>query len=169
MDVRLRRWAFRLALFLCGVVSLRLSNTFSLLGVLNPSNNNSWNLFRISWAGIGGLGTATALLPSSWVDWACKIGPEARNLAAVPPKLLIGFAASSYLLTAALYLAPPGLRLRPQVVYLLCPACTLTATVDPSFFAVVLLLAPLDAAFYGCLGAVLGYFLLVVRNRIWRN
>jgi hypothetical protein len=47
---------------------------------------------------------------------------------------------------------------------LVCPACVATITVDPSFGAVALVLAPMNAAVYGSFGALLGYFFLAVRN-----
>ena len=107
-----------------------------------------------------------ALLPSSWRDKLCNIGPDTQDRSSIPIKLLGGFAGCAYLLTAGLDYAPVSWHLSPQANFLVCPACVLTITVDPSFGSVLLVLAPLNAAVFGALGAVLGYFFLAVRNRL---
>jgi hypothetical protein len=72
-------------------------------------------------------------------------------------KLLIVFAVCAYLWTLALALVPPSkLELPAPLVFLLCPACLLTITVDPAFSTVALILAPLNAVVYGLFGLVLG-------------
>jgi hypothetical protein len=76
-----------------------------------------------------------------------------------PAKLLVGFAACSYLWTALLYFAPHSWHPEPLLVFLLCPACLLTITVDPSLGTVLMLLAPLNAVVYGLLGLGLGKLL----------
>ena len=79
--------------------------------------------------------------------------------------MLGGFAGFSYLLTVALHFVPPSWHPAAQLVYLLCPACVLTITVDPSLATVLLVLAPLNAAVYASLGTVFGCFVLAVRDR----
>lgn len=113
-----------------------------------------------------GVTVVIALLPSSWLDRACNIGPDTRDRSSVPIKLLVCFAGFSYLLTVGLDLAPLSWHPTAQVLYLLCPACVLTISVDPSFGAVLLGLAPLNAAVYGSLGAIFGCAVLAVRNRL---
>jgi hypothetical protein len=76
-----------------------------------------------------------------------------------PKKLLVGFAACSYLWTVLLYFAPHSWQPDALLVFLLCPACLLAITVDPSFRTVAFILAPLNAAIYGLLGIGLGKFL----------
>jgi hypothetical protein len=90
----------------------------------------------------------------------------AHNRSSLPIELLGGFAAFSYLFTVALNYVPPSWHLTAQTVYLVCPACVLTVTVDPSLGTVMLLLAPMNAAVYCSLGVLLGYFFLAVGNRI---
>jgi len=134
--------------------------------VLIPDNHVAWTVFSAVLAVVGGLAAIIALLPSSWLDRACKIGPDTQDRSFVPIKFLGGFAGLSYLLIVGLDFAPLTWHPAAQVVYLLCPACVLTVTVDPSFRAVLFGLAPLTAAAYGSLGAVLGYLFLAVRNRL---
>jgi hypothetical protein len=156
----------RLALIVCGMISIVLSRTFRLVQGVMHDANVKWSLFSTALILIGSLTVVIALLPSSWLDRACKIGPDTRDGSSLPIKLLGGFAGFSYLLTVGLDLAPLSWHSTAQVVYLLCPACVLTITVDPSFGTVLLGLAPLNAAVYGSLGALLGYFFLAVRNRL---
>jgi hypothetical protein len=79
-----------------------------------------------------------------------------RPRLSLPIKLLLLFAASAYLWTVGLAFAPPNLRLPAPVVFLLCPACLLTITVDPSLPTVAFGLAPLNAIVYGLVGLGLG-------------
>jgi hypothetical protein len=48
---------------------------------------------------------------------------------------------------------------------LLCPMYFVKMTIDPSPVAIFFLLAPMNAAVYGALGAVLGYARLAFRRR----
>jgi hypothetical protein len=162
----LTRLSSRLALIVCGTISLLLSRTFRLVQGVMPNAYVKWSLFSTALMLIGGLTVVIALLPSSWLDRVCKIGADTRDDSSVPIKVLGGFAGFSYLLTVGLDIAPLSWHPTAQVVYLLCPASVLTITVDPSFAAVLLVLAPLNAAVYGSLGAVLGCALLAVRNRL---
>ena len=156
----------RVALFVCGMTSILLSRAFEFAQVLIPDFHVKWRIFSAVLLVVGGLTVFIALVPSSWLERACKISPNTQKRSSLPIKLLGCFAALSYLLTVGLDLIPPSWHATPQLTYLLCPACVLTITVDPSLGSVVLMLAPLNAAAYGSLGAVLGYFLLAVRNRL---
>jgi hypothetical protein len=162
----LTRLSSRLALIVCGMISLLLSRTFKLVQSAMPNANVKWSLFSTALMLMGGITVVIALFPSSWLDRVCKIGADTRDGSFVPIKLLGGFAAFSYLLTVGLDLSSLSWHSTAQVAYLLCPACVLTVTVDPSFGTVLLALAPLNAAVYGSLGAVLGCALLAVRNRL---
>jgi hypothetical protein len=165
MATGLIRLPFRFVLFVCGMISIVLSNAFRAMQVFIPDAHVKWHIFSAVLVLIGGLTVIVALLPNSWLNKACKIGPNAQDHLSVPIKLLGCFAGFSYLLTVAFDLVPPTWHPAAQVVYLLCPACVLTITVDPSFASVLLVLAPLNAAVYGSLGTLLGCFLLAVRNR----
>jgi hypothetical protein len=68
-------------------------------------------------------------------------------------KTALALAISAYLWTMALALIPPyWVHVPAPLVFLLCPACILTITVDPSFSTVALFLAPIDAFIYGLIG-----------------
>jgi hypothetical protein len=85
---------------------------------------------------------------------AVKTRPMPRS--STPVKLLAWFAVCSYLWTVLLYFAPHTWHPAPLLVFLLCPACLLTVTVDPSLLTVVVLLAPINALVYGLVGLALG-------------
>jgi len=165
MATGLIRLPSRLALFICGTISILLSNAFRAMQTLIPDAHINWLIFSAALVLVGGLAVVVALLPISWLEKACKIGPDTQDSLSVPIKLLGCFAGFSYLLTVGLDLVPSSWHSTAQASYLLCPACVLTITVDPSLASILLLLAPLNAAVYGSLGAVLGYVLLAVRNR----
>ena len=74
-----------------------------------------------------------------------------------PMKLAVIFAACAYLWTVALAFVPPSrANIPPLLVFLMCPACIFTVTVDPSFSTVAILLAPMNALVYGVIGICLG-------------
>jgi hypothetical protein len=156
----------RVALIVCGVVSLLLSRTFHLVQGVMPNANVKWSQFSTALMLTGTLTLVIALFPSSWRDKLCKIGPDTHNRSSIPIQLLGGFAGFSYLLTVELELAPLSWHPTTRAVFLRCPACVLTITVDPSLGTVLLGLALLNAAVFGSLGAGLGYFFLAVRNRL---
>jgi hypothetical protein len=166
MTTRLVTLSYRLALFVCGVISLLLGRAFRMIQGVMPDANVNWSLFSITLTLVGGLIVVIALLPISWVKRVYNSVSGRESDSSMPIKLLGGFALFSYLLTVGLNFAPRSWHLTPQLVYLACPACVLTVTVDPSLGAVISMLAPLNAAVYGSLGALLGYFFLAVRNRI---
>jgi hypothetical protein len=75
----------------------------------------------------------------------------------MPVRVALILAVCAYLWTLALALVPTsGVDIPVPVVFLLCPACIFTATVDPSFSTVAILLAPMNAIVYGFLGLCIG-------------
>jgi len=154
----------RIALFVCGTISILLGRTFRAMQALMPDAHVKWSVFSVPLMLVGGLTVVITLLPSSWVERACNSGSGKGTRSSIPIKLLGGFAVFSYLFTVGLNFAPLSWRLTAQMVYVVCPACVLTITVDPSLAAVMLVLAPSNAAVYGSLGALLGYFFLAVRR-----
>jgi hypothetical protein len=152
----------RITFFVCGVISVALSRTYLALGSLDPASQGSWSLFSAALMVVGVLAVVIAILPGSWVERVFKIEPGQLSL--VPIKMLGAFAIVSYLLNVGLSLAPHGWPHNAQLVFAVCPACPLTITVDPSLGTILLLLAPLSAAVYGSLGAIVGYVLVVFRN-----
>ncbi len=133
--------------------------------VLIPDDHVNWRMFSGLMVVIGGVTVVVSLLPSSWIERACGISAD-KVRSSLPMKLLGVFAGLSYLITVGLDLAPHTWHVSTQLVYLFCPACVLTITVDPSLLSVLFLLAPLNAAVYGPLGVAFGYGILAVRNRL---
>jgi hypothetical protein len=152
----------RITFFVCGVVSVLLGNLYRSLQNLRFLPNGELGLFSGALTVVGGLAVVIALLPGSWVEKTLKIDPAKPSF--VPIKMLGAFAVVSYLsivgLSFATHSGPPS----PWFVFSVCPACALTITVDPSLETVLLGLAPLSAAVYGSLGAVLGYVSVVLRR-----
>jgi hypothetical protein len=155
----------RVAFFACGMISVLLSNGYRALQRVDPDMHSRLPLFSTALIVIGGFSAVLALLPTSWVAWASKT-PTNQNVFSVPIKMVGALAVFSYLLTLGLYFAPKTLSHFPLfVIFSACPACVLSVTVDASFGTVLLLLAPLSAAVYGSLGAILGFVLVAIRNR----
>ncbi len=154
----------RLAFGVCGLISLRLSQIYLSLRVLDLASARSWLLFSIALSVVGGLGILIALLPTSWVRKLFKVEPGRST--SIPIKMLAGFAIVSYVAVLVLPLVSPA-HASSQFAFLVCPACALTLTVDPPFAFILLVLGPFSAAVYGCLGGVLGYISVIVsRNRV---
>jgi hypothetical protein len=152
----------RCAFVVCGLISLALSRKYLALQSLDPASHANWSLFSAVLMAVGGFAVFIALLPGSWVEKTCKIEPGNPSL--LPIKMLAGFAVVSYLVIVGLHFAPHIWRPSPQLVFSVCPACALTITVDPSIGGALLFLAPLSAAVYGSIGAVLGYVSVVIRK-----
>jgi hypothetical protein len=156
----------RLIFFACGLISISMSAIYRAVQGLGPAVVGKWLVFSTVLMLLGGFSVVISLLPSSWVERVCKVGPGDKRLSSLPLQMLAAFAVFSYLLTAGLAFAPLSWRPGPQLVFSICPACALTMTVGPSLGSVLLLLAPLDAAVYGSLGAALGYISVALSNRI---
>ncbi len=154
----------RIAFFVCGIVAIFLGNAYRMFRPFDPTLQGTWLLLSIALIAVGGFAVVLALLPTSWLTSLFKIESRSERFSLVPIKMLGVFAVFSYLWTAALYFAPHGWHPAPPLVYSYCPACVLTITVDPSFSSVLMLLAPLDAAVYGSLGAVSGCTFIAIRN-----
>lgn len=127
-----------------------------------PTPHVSWSLFSAALMVVGVSTVLIALLPGSWVQKWRK--SELGKPSSLPIKMFGGFAVVSYLVVVGLYFPSQGWNPSPQFVFSVCPACVLTITADPSIGPVLLGLAPLSAAVYGSLGAVLGYISVVFRN-----
>jgi hypothetical protein len=75
-------------------------------------------------------------------------------------KLLVAFTASfaivGNLVAVGLYFAPTKWHPSADLVFAICLPAILTITVDPSFAAVALILAPLNAIVYGLVDLMIG-------------
>ena len=150
--------AFRIAFFLCGIISLTLGRVYRSLVGLDPASQGSWSVFSVILMVVGGLAVLVAVLPGSWITRASS------EHSSVPVKMMGAFAAASYLVIVVLSVGSHSWRPRPEFVFSVCPACALTITVDPSLSTVLLFLAPLSAAAYGALGGELGYLSVILRK-----
>jgi hypothetical protein len=111
-----------------------------------------------------GLDVVVALLPDSWVEKICKIGPGTQRRSSVPLKMFGAFALFSCILYVGLHFASASWQNR--LASSVCPACVLAITldiVDPTLLA-IWLLGGLNAVVYGSLGAALGYVSVVLRK-----
>ncbi len=154
---------YRPAFLVCGLVSVSLGNPYRSLQGLGVLPNIELSMYSIASIVVGGFSLVVSLLPSSWVEKVCKIGPG--KLSSFPIRMLGGFAAIYYFLAAGLWFTPHVWDHSPRLFFWACPACALTLTFGSSPTAFFLLvLAPLSAAVYGSLGAALGSVIVVLRQ-----
>ncbi len=125
---------------------------------------SEWVIFVVALGVVGVFNVALAVLPRSWIARACKKDRDDEQLFSAPLRLLGGLAAISYVLALVAYLASHRWNLDPQLMLALCPMYFVKMTFDPSPVTVFFLLAPMNAAVYGALGATLGYALLAFRR-----
>jgi hypothetical protein len=70
MATGLIRLPSRLALFICGTISILLSNAFRAMQTLIPDAHINWLIFSAALVLVGGLAVVVALLPISWLEKA---------------------------------------------------------------------------------------------------
>lgn len=129
-----------------------------------PTLKIAWPHFPDALIVVGATAVCISLLPTAWV---LSIGAEDTKRHHVTPfGFLLTFAALGLLLVVVFSFIPPSLvRVPIPLVYSLCPACVLTATVDPSLTTAALFLAPMNALVFGAIGGVIGTaFRLVTRK-----
>jgi hypothetical protein len=165
MSGRALRITARIAFLLCGLISLVTSAPYVLQRGEDLPIQGEWVLFAVALALVGVFSMIPAVLPRSWIAKACKKGRDDEQLFSTPLRLLGAFAAIAYLLALVAYLAPHSWNLNPQLMLALCPMYFVKMSIDPSPIAIFFLLAPMNAAVYGALGATVGYDLLAFRNR----
>jgi hypothetical protein len=151
----------RLTFVVCGTVSVLISNLYRSVTLIPGPIQTHWDAFSVSLIAVGGSAVVLAMLPSSWI----AIGAGDRSSSLVPLKMLGGFATFSYLLTVGFYFAWSRWHPSPPLLFSLFPACVLTIMVDPSLASTLFLLAPVDAAIHGAVGAIVGSVLVFVRSR----
>lgn len=125
---------------------------------------SEWVIFVVALGLVGVFSVTVAVMPRSWIAKACRKDRDDGRLFSAPLRLLGGFAAVSYLLALVAYFAPHSWNLSPQLMFILCPMYLVKMTFDPSPVAIFFLLAPMNAAVYGALGAGLGYARLRFRG-----
>ena len=165
MPGRALRTTSRIAFLFCGLISLFTGVPYAMLRGVGLPVQSEWVLFVVALAVIGIFSVTIGVLPRSWIAKACRKDQDDQRLFSVLLKVLAIFAAISYLVAVVAYLAPHRWNLDPQLMLALCPLYFVKMTFDPSLVAVLLLLAPMNAAVYGALGLTLGYAWLAFRER----
>jgi hypothetical protein len=156
--------AARFAFLLCGAVAVRMSAICRSLRTLFPDASGQWLTLSIALLTVGGVSLIAAIIPLKWIVKMRGADLDNEFQRKLPIRMLLGSAAFSYLSIVGLTLAGPALSLPPGIVYALCPACALTTTVDPSLSSVLLILAPVNAAVYGAIGATIAFALVAIRR-----
>jgi hypothetical protein len=165
MSGRAVRVTSRIAFFLCGVVSLFTGFPYVMLRGVDLPVQSEWVIFAAALALVGIFSLTLAVLPRSWIAKACKRDRDDEELFSAPLKWIGGFAAISYFLAVAAFIAPHTWNLNPQLMLALCPMYLIRMTFDPSLPAIFFLLAPMNAAAYGSLGLTLGFAWMAFRKR----
>lgn len=167
MRIALRELSSRFAFFVCGLITFGVGRVHADLIRHNLLMTGLGNPEAVVLVVAAILAILIALVPSSWIGKTSNIDPTNQRRSSIPIKMLGGFGALAYVMVAGLVLIPPNghAALDPALVFLICPACVLTVTADPSLGTVLLFLAPLNAAVYGAFGGILGYVVLAIRNR----
>jgi hypothetical protein len=161
---RSKAFVVRITLCVCGVLSILVGRTYGSLRLFYPSDRWVWTVFSVTLVIAGIITLVAGLLPDSWTRAGLGQRLSQGSMLRLAVRLLAVFAAISYGVVALLALLHPSTRLPPVAVYSLCPSCVLTATVDPSLASLLLVLAPLSAAAYGSVGAVIGLSIRLVHK-----
>jgi Ni/Fe-hydrogenase subunit HybB-like protein len=154
----------RIAFIVCGLTTLFTGFPYVLLRGESLPVESEWIIFVIALALLGGFSLVMGLLPRSWIAKLSQSERDDDRLFSVPLKLLGIFAAIFYVIAAVADFAPHTWNLNPQVMLALCPLYFIKQTIDPSPLAVFAIMAPMNAAVYGCLGAIIGYARLRFRG-----
>jgi hypothetical protein len=165
MAGRALRITSRILFFVCGSISLLTAVPYAMLRGVELPVQREWIIFAVALTLIGTLSVTLAVLPRSWIAKACRKERDDEQLFLVPLKLIGAFAAISYLAALLAYLAPHRWNLDPRLMFPLCPMYFVKMTFDPSFAAIVFLLAPMNAGVYGSLGLTLSFARMALGKR----
>lgn len=162
MVSRSRETSVRIALSLCGLVSILFGRIYRGLTIFFPEDRYAWTVISWTLVIVGIINVFVAIAPQSWMR--PLFGKTEQQWLKLPFKTLAGFSATSYAAVAVLSVLRPSMQVSPLTAYILCPSCVSTITVDPSLAAVFLFLAPTSAAAYGSIGAVIGLLVGALRR-----
>ena len=165
MTGRSLRVSSRLVFFLCGLVSLVTAVPFALLRGVGLPYQSEWVVFVAALGVTGLLAITLAVMRISWIARLCKTEHDDVRIYSSPAKLASAFALVAYVMAVFAHFVPQAWNLNPQVMFALCPLYVVRMTFDPSASMVLFLLAPMNSATYGSLGAVLGFVWLAIRSR----
>ena len=167
MAGRALRITARVVFFASGAVSIPMGYLFWDSRGTGLPYQAEWPVFACVPMAAGAVTVIAALLPRKWLAKLCRAAPDSQSLLSLPGKTWALFAAASYLVALAFYFTPrdwhPGL----QSTFSMCVICGITSSIDPSdpsLRAILLFMAPINAAIYGSIGLTLGYVLLVLRR-----
>jgi len=166
MAGRAIRISSRIAFLLCGLISLLTAVPYAGMQGEDLPVQSEWIVFVVVLALAGVFNVTLTFLPRSWIARICRKDRDDERLFSLPLKLLGIFAAIFYVLALFAYFAPHSWNLNPQLMLLLCPMYVVRMTIDPPPVAIFLLLAPMNAAVYGAIGASLGYVVLTFPRKV---
>lgn len=147
----------RIIFVICGAASLVTGFAFVMLKGSELPVQSEWIIYALALGAVGAFTLLMGVLPQSWI---AKVGKRERDdprLFSFPLKALGGFAAFFYLVAAFAYFAPNRWNLDPRFMFPLCPLYFLKMHFDPEPVEIFFMLAPMNAAVYGALGACLAY------------
>jgi hypothetical protein len=169
MHGKIRVVIVRLAFLLCGAASLRISSACKLLTRFFPGAPGEWLLLSGFLLATGVVSLLTAVLPGNW-PMKLRRGPGGDAIQSnLPIKALLGFAACSYLVTTGMGLWGAALSPPPAVVYMVCPACVLTVTVDPSPISIFGRSWSSERRSIGSIGGTVGWLSVLLRRGFSRK
>jgi hypothetical protein len=148
----------RVIFFVCGVVSLVVAALYAMLRGSDLPSQREWAIFTVVLGFVGAVNVLAAFLPASLTARICRVRDKS-SLFSLPLWMLGGFAVVSYLLTVGLFYTPREWNLSGYLwTFLLCPVYIVRVTLDPSRMEIFLMLASMDAAMYGAIGSVVGFW-----------
>jgi hypothetical protein len=155
----------RIVFFVCGVASLLNAAPYALLRGIDLPTQSEWVIFTVALGIVGILGVGAAVMPRSKLAKWCKTDPDDGRLFSTPLKILGVFAIVAYGVALLAFFSPHTWNLNPQLMLALCPLHFVRMTIDPSPVEIIFLLAPINAAVFGTLGAIGAYAWLAFRRR----
>ena len=115
--------AARFAFLLCGAAAVCMSVVCRSWRTFFPDASGQWLTLSIALLTVGGVSLIAAIIPLKWIVNLRGADLDNEFKRKLPIRMLLGFAALSYLSVVGLTLAGPALSLPPGIVYTLCPAC----------------------------------------------
>jgi hypothetical protein len=165
MAGRALRITSRIVFFLCGLISLFTAVPYVIQRGAELPVQSEWVIFTGALSLVGAFSVALAVLPRTWIAKACRKESDDPKLFSAPLKMLVSFAAISYLIAVAAYFTPNRWNLDPQLMLALCPMYLVKLMFDPPPVAILFLLAPMNAAVYGSLGLAFACVRSALRKR----
>ena len=106
----------RIVFCVCGLISLLTAVPYAMLRGADLPTQSEWVIFVAALAVIGFFDVTVSLLPRAWIARVCGIDRDDERLFALPLKVLVSFAAVSYLVAVFAHFAPQTWRLNPRLM-----------------------------------------------------